>query len=142
MDEATPYAEGEVGFELTALFAEQHSAMKEPLELVIRDPEQWRDLWSQVVADRHPPRDPPEVDFNRDMVVLVAIGERPTGGFSVEIVEVRLHEGALRVASLERMPGSSCIVPQVLTAPVAAVTMPSTEGPASFEHQTETYECD
>lgn len=142
MDQATSYGDGGEGVEFHVLFAEQHSASREPLEHVIRDADEWRDRWAQVVADRHPPPEPPEVDFEREMVVLVGIGERGTGGYHVQIVEVRADDGALRVVFRERIPGDSCVVPRVLTAPITAVTVSRTEGSATFEHQTETYECD
>jgi hypothetical protein len=138
MDE---YADGEDGVEFRVLFTEHSSGTSEPLELVIRDVAEWRDRWAQIVSNRHPPPDPPDVDFDRDMVVLVGIGERGTGGYTVEIVDVGSVDGALRVVFRERIPGDSCVVTRALTSPITGVTVPRMDGSASFEHRTEIYEC-
>jgi hypothetical protein len=42
-------------------------------------------LWDRIARTRVPRPDPPEVDFQTEVVVAVFIGERPSGGYSVEI---------------------------------------------------------
>lgn len=60
----------------------QHSGVKENRAVVVRDQQQWRELWS-----RHDASTPaPEVDFSKENVVAVFGGETPTAGVKIQIV--------------------------------------------------------
>ena len=54
-------------------------------------------------------------------VVLVALGERPTAGYSVELGEVNLVDGVWIVDMTVTVPGADEMVAEVLTYPQAAI---------------------
>lgn len=132
---------GDEAVAFTLLFAEAYTGVEEPRRAVVRDPGEWREVWSQVVAGREPKPDPPAVNFDRDMVVIVALGVRPTGGNGVKVVEVRRNEDTLDVVVMEHLPGLTCPVTMALTAPVIAVTIPATDAAVAFSERTATTEC-
>lgn len=74
-----------------------------------------RNYWTQVLRQSG---EPPKVDFFRDKVVIVFLGQRNTGGFGAQIKEIR-HEaiGQARVIVQETTPAAGAITTQALTQP-------------------------
>jgi hypothetical protein len=81
----------------------------------------WRAVWRALYGRQTPAPEPPAVDFDRDIVVLVAMGNRGSGGFVIGVEDVTRAGDALHVAVLETAPGPTCVVTQALTQPVDAV---------------------
>jgi hypothetical protein len=63
------------------------------------------------------PMPPPDVDFKKEMVLAVFMGERYTGGYAVEIKDAVEDKGKLVVTVVERSPGPADIVTQAITNP-------------------------
>ena len=94
----------------------------EARRLVIRDANAWDQFWSELgVGER------PEVDFTRDVVIAVAAGQRPTGGYEIAIDRVTQANRELTVEVVERTPGPNCMTTASLTQPVDIVTIPASE---------------
>lgn len=114
-----------------------------PNEDIIRNPDAWHDFWMWHNPDSSVP--PPPVNFDENMVVVVNIGTRNTGGFFVEIDCVQfLDIGSfpnIIVDYTEHIPGRGCIVPQVFTYPYQFVAVPRFEGVAEFRHHELVYDC-
>jgi len=89
-------------------------------QAAVRSDAEWNMLWSQHAGDRARPT----VDFNREMVLAVFLGTRPTAGFSVEIVGAREESGALVVSYREGRPPTGIVTAQVLTSPYHLVAVP------------------
>jgi hypothetical protein len=98
------------------------TGIAEARRLVIRDANAWDQFWSELgVGSR------PDVDFTRDVVVAVAAGQRPTGGYEIAIDGVTHADGQLRVSVVERSPGPNCMTTASLTQPVDVVVVPAAE---------------
>lgn len=96
---------------------------------VIRDAGTLAELWSQAQV-----RDPvPPIDFEEQMVVLAALGERRTGGYRVDILRVAETETGLVVHVQVSTPGRGCMVTQALTQPYHFVAVPASDAPVDFE---------
>lgn len=91
---------------------------------VVRSQGEWQALWAQVVRGRQPTPATPAVDFEREMVIVAAMGTRATGGYAITVDSVTATPGALHVFVTERSPGRGCITTQAFTAPVDAVALP------------------
>jgi hypothetical protein len=61
----------------------QNAGIKEKLCVVVRSQQQWAELWAKHTAGQ--PQARPAVDFSREMVVAVFLGERSTAGYQVEL---------------------------------------------------------
>ena len=119
---ATSPADSVVPF--TTIDRGTQSGIREPLHAVVRTLDDWAALWR-----RHGTGTPPRIDFAADMVVAVFAGARPTGGYTVEIIEVVLAERELRVGYRERTPPPGALVTQALTAPFHIVRLPRSDLP-------------
>lgn len=78
--------------DFTTIARGTHSGYQSANQMVIDRPEQWADLWYQHTAGSEPPPPVPQVDFTRHSVVAVFAGEKPTGGYSVEILGVETKD--------------------------------------------------
>lgn len=102
---------------------------------VVSGPDAWlarsADELASTTASRLPgfvmPAEPaqPALDFGREVVVGVVAGERPTGGYSIEIVSAARHGRTLEVTVREKRPDPGTMTIQMLTTPwaLAAVTV-------------------
>ena len=99
------------------------SGIREPLQIVVRSPEQWTALWKKhLVSDPNSPP-VPAVDFTNNIVAAVFSGEKPTGGYTVEITAAEKSDGALLIYYRETSPRTGGIVTQALTQPFHIVTI-------------------
>jgi hypothetical protein len=103
------------------VISETQSGIATARREVIRDQASWARLWSEIHANRMPAPELPTVDFAREMLIAVATGTRPSGGFSIEVTGVATRGDRLEVAVLERCLDADAIVTQALTQPVAVV---------------------
>lgn len=69
---------------------------------------------------------PGEIDFDANDLVIVAWGEKPTGGFSINIESIQLQGGELAVTGKASTPPADAITTQALTYPYSAVLIPNT----------------
>jgi hypothetical protein len=108
-----------------------YTGIDEPLRILVRTQREWQDLWSRLGANRIPRPSPAPVDFSEEVVVVAAMGTRPTGGHAIRIDSVRYSKDTLWVEVTSVVPGPTCVTTQALTAPVAAVAVerrPNVEG--------------
>lgn len=69
---------------------------------------------------------PGPIDFDTYDLVVVALGERSTGGFGINIESIQLDGGELAVTGKASAPGPDAIVTQALTYPYSAVLIANT----------------
>jgi hypothetical protein len=66
------------------------------------------------------------IDFGSHSLVVVALGERPTGGYWAQIEGVQVAGNTLYVQAVANRPGSDEMTTQALTHPYAAAVVPKT----------------
>ena len=86
---------------------------------LIETSSEWAAVWNEI--GRGGP--PPEVDFRRDMVALVAAGSQPNGCFAIEIRSIDVRGSLLRIDADLTEPGPGCVCPTVVVHPVHAVRL-------------------
>ncbi|MBU6400270.1 MAG: protease complex subunit PrcB family protein [Verrucomicrobia bacterium] len=103
------------------------SAITAPLRQVIKDRAAWELFWAKHTANSLPPSQAPAVDFNRDMVIAVTMGQQRTGGYAIEIVRVEPVGPQLRVVVKPSAPRPGAMTIQALTAPFHFVAVPRSD---------------
>ena len=93
------------------------SGISEPLEIVARNQADWTALWKKHASTESNPPPAPAIDFGKEMVVAVFLGERPTGGHDIEITSVERSGDNLVVSFVERSPQPGGVVTQAFTQP-------------------------
>lgn len=104
------------------------SDIDSPRQTVARTAAEWTALWKA-----HDAKPAPVVNFDREIVVALFMGSRPTAGYSVAIVAVTEHDGALVVTYKETAPPPGAITAQILTFPYHIVALPKHTGPVTFQ---------
>lgn len=95
----------------------------------------WLDVWKRIHS-RDPRLGPspvpplPEIDFSREIVVVAAMGSRPTAGYFISIDGAYERDNLLEV--VVRSVETRCGGFTILTAPLAIVRLPKTERSVVF----------
>src|SRR5215467_7875722 len=108
------------------------SGVAQPTQIVIRSQNDWAALWSRHMRTQIAPPPPPPVDFSRDMVVGLFMGERPTGGYAIEVTRIEGTAQGLSVHYRTSRPDPSAMQTQALTQPFHLVTVPRVDDPVTF----------
>lgn len=82
------------------------------------------------------------VNFASSFVAIAAMGARPTGGFNVAIPEAYVRRDSMFVVVRHTIPGKDCMVPQVQTSPMEAVTLPKIAETVRFVVDERTLNCE
>jgi hypothetical protein len=106
--------------------------IQEPTLQVIKDKAAWEKLWAKHAAGLKTVEKPPEIDFSKEMVILVAMGRQNTGGYRIQITRVEPIGGKLHISVLKTTPPPGGMSIQVLTAPFEMVAVPKSDLPPEF----------
>jgi hypothetical protein len=101
---------------------------------VIKDQSAWDKLWAQHAQPVNEP-EKPKVDFSKEMVILVAMGRKTTGGHSIEITSVKPDRDHLIITVKSSSPPPGAFATQALTAPFHIVAVPRSELKPKFVEQ-------
>jgi hypothetical protein len=125
----------------TVIVDQFYSGIGASKRMLIRTGEEWRGFWREMYGDEEPIPTAPVIDFETSMVVVAALGTRPTEGYWVEIESVLASEEGIQVKIIETAPGEGCVVNEALTSPVTAVAVERSEGQVTFIEREEVRPC-
>ena len=117
------------------------SQLRQPERLVIRDHAAWVDGWASLWPAFAPIPAPPNVDFNSEMIVFVALGERPTGGYSIIVDSAGTTAQSVTVWIGTSAPGPHCSTTQAFTQPVDIARLPRIEAVVHFVETSRIADC-
>ena len=112
----------------------------EAQNVVIRNYDDFERLWQELYSGREPMPEMPVIDFDSEMVVGAFIGQKPHGGYTVEISDMVLSE-ELGVKVITTEPGDNCMVTMAISAPYHLVKISKVETPVKFYEVTEVNNC-
>lgn len=93
----------------------------------------WRKLWDEHTSTQIPRPAAPRIDFAKEMVVCVFAGEKPTGGYGIEVVSADFNGTNLVLGVHETKPAEDAIVPMVVTRPYHMIATPLTNATFRIE---------
>ena len=107
------------------------------VRLVIKTRDELSGFWKEFTAPIPPANGippPPEIDFSKEMVVVVAMGQRPTSGYWIFVDGACETDGQVEVfvSSVEDVKCKGLGQFDVLTYPADAVRLPRTDLPVVF----------
>jgi hypothetical protein len=77
----------------------------------------------------------PQVDFTKDMVVGVFIGNRPTGIYATTIAAIGRLDDRVRVQRVDTVPSAGAVCTQAFVSPAQLVVVPRSDLPVEFTTQ-------
>jgi PrcB C-terminal len=118
-----------------------NSGILDPLRVVVRDRDAWLKMW-KLLSSKQFPRPPlPEIDFSREMLIVVGMGERNSGGYDIIVDGVYERDKKLEVDVKSTSPGRACGVPGSITEPADVVRVQKSDYPVVFRETNVTREC-
>jgi hypothetical protein len=119
----------------------QQSGFRDPTHLVIRDRAAWLVAWTALHAgqDSIPPL--PVVEFDRELIVLAALGAKPTGGHEIVIASAVEQDGAVVIQLSATAPGQDCMTTQAITTPADVARIPRVAATIGFDLVTTVKPC-
>jgi hypothetical protein len=115
------------------------SPVKENKNFVIVNLEEWQDLWQYVHPSERAPL--PAIDFSRYVVLALFQGDKPSGGYSLDVTNVYDNSGSVVVEVRDVEPGQGCTVTQAKTAPFVFVVTQKFSGSLATEVSRSVVDC-
>lgn len=113
-----------------------YSGIADSTRVVVRDSTSWRQLWTELTRPFVPPPPLPAIDFAHEMIVVAALGARPTAGYDIVIEGAARDSSGVEVAVRRTSPGAGCPVLAVVTQPVDLARLPTIAGGTRFHERT------
>ncbi len=114
-----------------------HSNIKDQIYQDIHNQADFDAMWNKAFAGQSGAPDKPVVDFSKDMVLAVFIGEQPSGGFRIRIGKIDASGPTIEVTIVGIQPGQNCRHPQTSSEPFLIATFPSSTKTVNFSPQSE-----
>jgi PKD repeat protein len=130
--------EGEVQYEEIANIDSQ---IKTQMVVAVRTQGQLERLWQEALGNRTPLPDVPRIDFDRNVVIAIFLGEKPNVGYSIRVDQLRAEKGWLKIWYTEVQAGDRCIVPPALSHILLLLQADRVDLPVTFVSRTEVVHC-
>ena len=118
-----------------------YTGVRDSLRAVVRDSALWRELWARINQPFLPPPPLPSIDFRREMIVVAALGARPTSGYDVVIEGVAEDSTGIEIALRRQAPAPGCPVAAAMTQPLDLARIPASDHPVRFRERTVVIPC-
>ncbi|MBI3712487.1 MAG: hypothetical protein HY253_05920 [Burkholderiales bacterium] len=105
----------------------QDSRIQQQRQLVIRDQQTWGSLWNE-----HTPMNAPAIDFSKQMVVALFLGQRANACFAIDDVAIWRSNGVTRVSHHDSSPAPGTICAMAISSPYMFLTIPRNDDQFEF----------
>lgn len=101
---------------------------KTKANLIIKNNEEWKTLWQKAFPDNPVP----VVDFNSKMAAAAFSGEKPSGGYEIDIKDVNYGKDKVIVTIKENIPPKNAFLITVMTSPFCIKVIDKSDLPVEF----------
>jgi hypothetical protein len=126
---------------LQEYFPATNSGFEEQARLVVTSQAEWEAAWARIWRNHSPVPPTPLIDFEREVVLVAAMGSRSSGGYHVKVQAAAAQADRVVVRVVETSPGSGCVVTHAFTEPVDVVRLPRTPLAIEFRTAKEVHDC-
>lgn len=112
---------GQADFEV--LIESQIGGFQTPQIRVAKEPVGVQEIYAQINKTRKPGFEIPKVDFTKEAIVGIFMGEKNTGGFNVTVEKIKEDKDKVTVYVKETEPEASDMVTMVITQPFCVVKL-------------------
>ena len=124
------------------LYRNAKSQLPSGVRLAIMDTADWAAVWKRVVGSAST-APVPSVDFSREMLLVVGMGQAPCMGYQINVDTVfRDKDKRIYAVVRERHHGSRCGCLNEVVSPIDVVRVPRTVRPVTFLERRETNVCE
>lgn len=129
-------------YEIIEIDNGNNSGFIEKQQLVIKNKTDFKTYWKEAYSNYLKVPELPEIDFSKKMLILVALGERTSGGFDVKIASIfEGQKNSLLINVKETAPGDNCVTTEALTYPYQLIETDYFAGKIIFNEEKEVINC-
>jgi hypothetical protein len=118
-----------------------YSSIADKRQVVVTNQEEYMKLMDELYSYLDQVPKVPEVDFTKNSVVAVFMGEKPNGGYTINFDKVIKRKDDLTVSFYETTPGPKCMVTDAITRPYEIAKIPKIDRKVKFKTKTRVNEC-
>jgi hypothetical protein len=118
-----------------------YSGFVDAANLVIADSQSWAVAWAQINGSLRPQPDLPVVDFRTEQVLVVALGNRNSGGYDIRVDSVVHFQRGSGTYVTAAAPGDRCFTTGALTQPVDVIRLSPRVERIAFEQRAVVRDC-
>ena len=139
---ANPPIATEKPIEFNVIKSGTNGIYKSATELKIEESAKLDAVWAELFKNYSRQAPIPIVDFTKNSVIVVTMGEQNSGGHSIKISSVSETDKAIIVNIEESKPGSTCITTSVMTYPFQLIEIPKSDKKFIFNRTKKVIECE
>jgi hypothetical protein len=117
------------------------------MEAVIQNAEEFKRFWGRLYSTHRyenylrAPK-PPHIDFDREVVVVLAFGQTATGGYAIRADNIVYGQGRVEIAVIRSLQGKGCVATTSITSPVDIIRFERPSMPVAFLTREVKKDCD
>ena len=108
---------------------------------IITNQNEYNAVWTAAFSRFSGQPKPAKIDFENHLILLVAMGEKNSGGYSIKIDSIVENEKTIVVTILETSPGKSCTTTSMMTYPYQMVELKSSTKEVVFKTIEKSFDC-
>lgn len=108
------------------------STLEKAENFIIENNDEWQELWVKVTGNLLSAEDAPEINFDEYIIIAVAMGQKNTGGHSININKITADDENVNVYIEEIKPETGSVTTQALTYPYHMVKIEKTDKTINF----------
>jgi hypothetical protein len=109
--------------------------------MVVSDRTSWSKIWPNLAMGHSPAPSLPAVDFDRETIVIAAMGRRSTGGYIITVDSATAAGDTVTLVITEHSPGRTCGTTAALSSPVAIARIFRPRAIVRFVERTAVTDC-
>ena len=109
------------------LVREVYSGAKTKQNLIIKSKKEWIALWKKIYSRMNPIPRVPYINFRKEIVIAALAGEFLTGGYVIEVFEIKQRRDQVEIQVHTRSPGKTCGVTHAFSQPIHLVKIKKTD---------------
>jgi len=113
----------------------------EKINKIITNQNEYNAAWTAAFSRFSDQPKPAQIDFKNKLILLVTMGEKNSGGYSIKIDSIVENEKTIVVTILETSPGKSCTTTSVMTYPYQMVELKSSTKEVVFKTIEKSFDC-
>lgn len=111
-------------------------------KLVITNEEEFKKAWANAFKNFLKKDTPPKIDFETKLIILVTMGEKSSGGYTINISDISENKNKVVVTVLNSIPEASCPTTSALTFPFEFIQLDKTTKEIVFKTIENTLKCE
>ena len=111
----------------------------DPVEMVIGNQDEFEEIWGKIYKSHHPFPQPPQIDFERQTLILLMLDLKYNGGYEITDLEAVRGSDHISISYREEHPGKYCGVTEASTKPFHLFTVSEKGWPVRFNKMETVY---